>query len=487
MGVIFTLTLIIWLWIFRFSLKLTMPRERISTRSNIPVASNPKLPSKKSQTENLNSKEGTKLKINSKSRSSKNRIQVTDGGDVVRRPLSVVDCNATYTVKSAGSNSSYEDKNDVFYNDIKSMDNKKSVRNAKVNATASTRSSRNCSQSEHQSLPFPCKLEDAATTSKTGESSSPPESKFNSQIPSIALDDHDFLPEDVINIEVDDGLFEYSREVVLYLMHLETTDPIPPSFLKEGSITANMRSILVDWLIQVQHHLKLSQETLYLAVGILDMVLHRRDVHADKLQLVGITALLVASKLEEYYPADIKKLLHMTENSYSRLQVTHMERTMLQVLEFQLYLPSPQVFLLRFTRAALRSEDSEFVKTCQFIMDTYLPHALHPCTPPSCLAAAAVASAILVYHVSSNPTYAIPSTFIWTPTLIHYTTYSFSSIHNTCILMLDQLRATTCSNAKLTGSLNKYKSFSQHQRLALARHLSVDVLQRSFTVLTSWK
>jgi len=458
-----------------------MPRERISTRSNIPVATNPKLASRKSQNENLNPKEGIKPKINSKSRASKNRTQVSDAGDVERRHLSVVDCNAI--LKSAGSNSSYEDKNDVFYTDIKGMDDKKSVRNAKV----ITRSLPKGSKNGQHSMPFPSKIEDVTSTSPTGESISPHESKPSSQIPCIALDDRDHLPEDVLNIEVDDGLYEYSRDIVLYLMHLETTDPIPPNFLEEGSITANMRSILVDWLIQVQHHFKLCQETLYLAVGILDMVLHRRDVHAEKLQLVGITALLVASKLEEYYPVDIKKLLHLTDNSFSRLQVTHMERTMLKVLEFQVYLPSPQVFLLRFTRAALRSEDSEFVKTCQYIIDTYLPHALHPCTPPSCLAAAAVASAILVYCVSSNPNDSISSTFIWTPTLIHYTTYSFTSIHNTCIMMLDQLRATTCSNAKLTGSLNKYKSLSQHQRLALARHLSVDVLQKSCTVLTSWK
>ena len=77
-----------------------------------------------------------------------------------------------------------------------------------------------------------------------------------------------------------------------------------------------MRSILVDWMIQVQHHLLLSQETLYLAVGILDSVLHRRDVDPDNLQLVGITSMLIASKLEEYYAAEIKKLLHLTENSY---------------------------------------------------------------------------------------------------------------------------------------------------------------------------
>merc|ERR1712025_1053508 len=93
-----------------------------------------------------------------------------------------------------------------------------------------------------------------------GEPISPHESKPSSQISCIVLDDRDHLPEDVLNIEVDDGLYEYSRDIVYYLMQLETTDPIPPNFLEEGSITTNMRSILVDWLIQVQHHLKLCQE-----------------------------------------------------------------------------------------------------------------------------------------------------------------------------------------------------------------------------------
>ena len=94
---------------------------------------------------------------------------------------------------------------------------------------------------------------------------------------------------------------------------------------------------MVDWLVQVQHHLKLCQETLYLGVGILDTVLYRRDVDPDKLQLVGVTSLLVASKLEEYYPVDIKKLLHLTENSYTREEVTQMERILLGVLEFQVF------------------------------------------------------------------------------------------------------------------------------------------------------
>ena len=58
----------------------------------------------------------------------------------------------------------------------------------------------------------------------------------------------------------------------------------------------------------------------------------------DKLQLVGITSMLVASKLEEYYPADIKKLLHLTEDSYSSREVLEMELVLVEVLEFQVYI-----------------------------------------------------------------------------------------------------------------------------------------------------
>jgi len=294
------------------------------------------------------------------------------------------------------------------------------------------------------------------------------------------------LPDGVINIEVDDGLYEYSREVVVYLKVLEVVDPIPAGFLDEGSVTPNMRSILVDWIIQVQHHLKLCQETLYLGIGILDMVLHRRDVDPDKLQLVGVTALLVASKLEEYYSVDIKKLLHLTENSYTRVEVTHMERTVLDVMEFQVYLPSPQVFLLRFARAAFRSDDPEFLKTCQYLMDTHLPLPSHPCLPPSLLAAAAVACSSLIYYVSANASLPTVST-IWTSTLVHYSNYNFAILMSTCQEMLDQVLAATISTTKFTGALVKYKSLSQHQRLVLAKHLTVDVIKRASLVLTDWK
>ena len=128
---------------------------------------------------------------------------------------------------------------------------------------------------------------------------------------------------------------DYGSDIVHYLRQLETSFTLEPDFLDSSSVTSTMRSTLVDWLIQVQHHLKLCQETLYLGVSMLDLVLDKRDVDADKLQLVGITSMLVASKLEEYYPADIKKLLHLTEDSYSSREVLEMELVLVEVLDFQ--------------------------------------------------------------------------------------------------------------------------------------------------------
>ena len=43
----------------------------------------------------------------------------------------------------------------------------------------------------------------------------------------------------------------------------------------------------------MQHYLKLSQETLYLGISLLDTILYKRDVEADKLQLVGDSCVLM--------------------------------------------------------------------------------------------------------------------------------------------------------------------------------------------------
>lgn len=52
--------------------------------------------------------------------------------------------------------------------------------------------------------------------------------------------------------------------------------------------------------------LQVSQETLYHTVRLVDATLCRVDVDIGQLQLVAITAFLIAAKLEEYYPPSIE-------------------------------------------------------------------------------------------------------------------------------------------------------------------------------------
>ena len=66
----------------------------------------------------------------------------------------------------------------------------------------------------------------------------------------------------------------------------------------QPDISASMRTILVDWLIEVQENFELFHETLYLAVKLVDLYLQKKVVKREYLQLVGATSMLIASKFE---------------------------------------------------------------------------------------------------------------------------------------------------------------------------------------------
>lgn len=50
-------------------------------------------------------------------------------------------------------------------------------------------------------------------------------------------------------------------------------------------------------------------ETLYLTINLIDRYLEQEEVSRPKLQLVGVTALLIASKYEEIYPPELRDLV----------------------------------------------------------------------------------------------------------------------------------------------------------------------------------
>uniref|UniRef100_A0A1B0C8Z6 Putative cyclin b n=1 Tax=Lutzomyia longipalpis TaxID=7200 RepID=A0A1B0C8Z6_LUTLO len=125
------------------------------------------------------------------------------------------------------------------------------------------------------------------------------------------------LLSDVIDIDAGDEnslihLTEYVKDIFNYFVELEKKFPIEKEYMaKHEDLTPRMRSILVDWINKVHYQFRFVPETYYICVGLIDRYLQQRKKLSRKLlQLVGITALLLASKYEEMRPPSIHDFFH---------------------------------------------------------------------------------------------------------------------------------------------------------------------------------
>lgn len=142
----------------------------------------------------------------------------------------------------------------------------------------------------------------------------------------------------------------YAREIFDFLYANEVKYlPVYGYMKRQSDITEKMRGILIDWLIEVHLKFKLVPETLFLTVNIIDRVLERLPVLRAKLQLIGVVALLIASKYEEIYAPEVRDLVHITDRAFTKEEILETEALMLQTLEFNLTTASSFRFLERFS------------------------------------------------------------------------------------------------------------------------------------------
>jgi hypothetical protein len=117
-------------------------------------------------------------------------------------------------------------------------------------------------------------------------------------------------------------------------------------------INAQMRHMLNDWLIQMHLEFSLKRETLFLTVNIADRYLSATVVLPQHLQLVGVAAMLVASKFEEVNPPEVKRLAYYTANAYTCEEIIKREAAILRTLGFEVASPTAAHFLVHFQMAS---------------------------------------------------------------------------------------------------------------------------------------
>ncbi|CAB46666.1 G2/mitotic-specific cyclin cdc13 [Schizosaccharomyces pombe] len=204
---------------------------------------------------------------------------------------------------------------------------------------------------------------------------------------------------------------EYVVDIFEYLNELEIeTMPSPTYMDRQKELAWKMRGILTDWLIEVHSRFRLLPETLFLAVNIIDRFLSLRVCSLNKLQLVGIAALFIASKYEEVMCPSVQNFVYMADGGYDEEEILQAERYILRVLEFNLAYPNPMNFLRRISKADFYDIQTRTV--AKYLVEIgLLDHKLLP-YPPSqqCAAAMYLAREML----GRGP---------WNRNLVHYSGY----------------------------------------------------------------
>ncbi|CAM8878165.1 unnamed protein product [Rhodiola kirilowii] len=246
----------------------------------------------------------------------------------------------------------------------------------------------------------------------------------------------------------------YACDIYKHLRAVETKKRPSIDFMEkvQKDINSSMRSILIDWLVEVAEEYRLISDTLYLTVNYIDRYLSGNPMNRQRLQLLGVACMMIASKYEEICAPQVEEFCYITDNTYFREEVLQMESSVLNYLKFEMTSPTVKCFLRRFVRAA---QDINEVPSLQlecmanYIAELSLLEYNMLRYAPSLVAASSIFLAKYILLPTRKP---------WDSTLTRYTQYQPSELHD-CVKALHHLYRDSPSSS-LPAIREKY---SQHK------------------------
>ncbi|CAI5703500.1 unnamed protein product [Peronospora effusa] len=244
--------------------------------------------------------------------------------------------------------------------------------------------------------------------------------------------------------------WQYAEDITKY--HLEAEKKSMPSssyMTRQSDINSKMRSILVDWLVDVHYKYGLLPQTLHIAVLLIDHYLEKNlTIERQRLQLVGISAMFIAAKYEEIYPPEAADFVKITDSAYTREEVFQMESKMLATLGYRVTFPTAFQFMKRFLKAS-RTCDDRVEHFAHYAIDRSLQEYKLTKYLPSTIAASAV-------RIARTQMRDIP---VWSSTLEYHTSYSERSL-DPCVKDMTEMLWNTYKGvgkmAKLTAARRKF-------------------------------
>lgn len=247
----------------------------------------------------------------------------------------------------------------------------------------------------------------------------------------------------------------YVKEIFNHLRETEEKWCAQTGYLArtQTDINEKMRAILVDWLVDVHLKFKLLPETLFLTVNLIDRYLEKSTVSRQKLQLVGVAAMLIAAKYEEIYPPEVKEFEYVTDRAYKKEEILDMEGKILSCLNFNLTTPSSLKFLERY--AMIARLDEKMLNMAKYLLELGLVEYKMIKYTPSNIACSAI---YLVNKINKKEG--------WSSLMIKQAKYSETQLRpcakDLCIL-LQNVGKSSLQAVRRKFSSNKYTQASKIQ------------------------
>jgi len=280
------------------------------------------------------------------------------------------------------------------------------------------------------------------------EEQQPMEVEYVEEVPRIPEGVKDIDAEDASNPQL---CTEYALEIYAYLKQLEKRGSVRPDYLLGCPTSDKMRAVLVDWLVEVQIQFKLLQETLFLTVNTIDrfLAVEGKTLHRSKLQLVGVAAMFLVSKIEEVYAPAVSDFVYITDNAYTEAEIRQMELRIIRALEFDLCQPIALNFLRRYSKAG--DVDVLQHSLAKYTLEVCLLDYNLVSTSGSLLAAASLCLSLLLL----DPAQSFET--VWNQTLSFYSGYTPEQVLEVVPKLATNMTKMHRST-KLQAVRNKYKS-----------------------------
>ncbi|KAL7744024.1 hypothetical protein ACLKA6_001255 [Drosophila palustris] len=295
------------------------------------------------------------------------------------------------------------------------------------------------------------------------ETSTRPLSTIKSAIPAVDVENMDTGDQKHLILDS-----EYDSDIYNYLYELEDRLPIRVNHLgQQLEVTSRMRAVLIDWLNDVHLQFQLVTETFHLAVAIIDRYLQVvNTTKRQHFQLVGVTALFIATKYEEMKPPVIADFVYIADDAFTHREIRQMELQVLKAIDSNLSRPLPIHFLHRFLKAA-NAEGAHHAMSKYFLELSTLDCGLSN-YKPSEIAAASLYLSLHLLNGNAGVATGLDGNH-WTPILMQHSRYTEQ--HLRPITRQIAKLAREAPHAKLRSVYSKYQA-SKLGKIALRSELS---------------